>query len=136
MKLSSATIVFALNLVFFAQGKANAQECTISSNEMIGLVDAKGVCHGYKKDFAQKYLHVETSQCAPPPKTGHLILGTCLVEPPKLAAQDDDSDKRLLPVIEQMQGEIDRLRDEMAAQYHELMSEIENLKSILNSSRR
>ena len=103
---------------------------------MIGLVDAKGVCHGYKNDFAQKYLHVETSQCELPPKTGHLILGTCLVEPPKIAAQDDDSDKRLLPVLEQMQGEIDKLRDEMAAQYHELMSEIENLKSILNSSRR
>jgi hypothetical protein len=136
MKRSLATIVFALTLVFFSQGKTNAQECTISSNEMIGLVDAKGVCHGYKNDFAQKYLHVETSQCEPPPKTGHLILGTCLVEPPKIAAQDDDSDKRLLPVLEQMQGEIDKLRDEMAAQYHELMSEIENLKSILNSSRR
>jgi hypothetical protein len=129
-------LAVALSVLLPLSNKAIAQECTVSSNEMIGLVDAKGVCHGYKKEFAQKYLHVETSQCVPSPKTGHLVLGNCLAEPPKLAAQDDDSDKRLLPVVEQMQGEIDRLRDEMAAQYHELMSEIENLKIIFNSSRR
>jgi hypothetical protein len=64
---------------------------------------------------------------------GHLLLGQCWPDISTPVAQPD-SDKeirQLRDLVIELNGEIAALRDQMAVQYNELMSEIDFLKSAL-----
>ena len=74
MNKNIALAVWAL-LAVTASTVAVAQECVISGDQLVGLLGNDGKCQGFGKDFAQKYLRIEQSQCRPPPKKGNLFLG-------------------------------------------------------------
>ena len=76
--------LFGCLFVLMSPVLANAQECTIGTEQLVGLIAKDGTCHGFEKDFAQKYLHLAQSQCVPLPRNGHLLLGKCIPDAPPL----------------------------------------------------
>jgi hypothetical protein len=104
----------------------------------MGMLGKDGSCHGFKTDFALKYLHIEQSQCQPSPQKGHLLLGHCVADVPRMPKEADvpNDVRELKAMVIELQGDVDVLREQMAAQYNELMSEIDFLKSRLESPRR
>ena len=110
-----------------------AQECTIGVDQLVGVTGKDGSCHGFERGFSEKYLHIKQSQCAPPPLHGHLLLDKCIPDAPPLPKEADipDDVQQLKAMVIELDGDVAQLREEMAAQYNELMSEIGFLKSEL-----
>jgi hypothetical protein len=125
-------------LALGAPSTASAQECVIGIKELVGMLGKDGSCHGFKKDFALKYLHIEQSQCQPASQKGHLLLGHCVADVPPIQKEADvpNDVRELKAMVIELEGDMDVLREQMAAQYNELMSEIDFLKSRLESPRR
>lgn len=137
--MRSLSRAFIAAFILAAPTGLAAQECTIEPEQLIGLIDKGGGCVGISKEFAQKYMHIGLSQCQPLPKKGHMMLGRCVVDAPETpvaAKTDNDELQELRARVIQMDGEISELREQMRSQYLLLMSEIDYLKSTLESSRR
>lgn len=85
---------------------AYAQECTVPSEKLVGIVDRAGTCIGLDKDFALKYSI--PADCIAAPRPGHMwITDRCVADysgPPSPAPND------FAGRIEQLENEVDRLR--------------------------
>lgn len=85
---------------------ATAQECVVPSDKMVGILDRSGTCRGIDKAFALKYSLL--SECAAPPKPGHIFWGLCTADFIGQSAPPVNND--LASRIERLEDEVEHLR--------------------------